>query len=338
MKVLFYSSKTFEIPYISKANHTQLSITYIEQPLSPETANLSKGYECISVFTADDVSHKVIEQLHFNGVKYIATRAAGYDNIDLDTANELGIHVANVPEYSPYSIAEHTVAMLLALNRKIVLADEQVHDHNFTLDKLVGYDLHEKTVGIIGTGRIGSITAKIMYGFGCHLFGYDIKPSPELKEKYNLRYCNLRELCLASDIIMIHTPLTAITKYLLDKKLFGIMKKGVMIINTARGLIVKTEDLLPYLDNGIVKGYGMDVYENERGIFFFDHSGETLQDPMLEKLLSMKNVLVTPHQGFATYEALSNIADTTFYNILEWKEGLRPENELTSFVKVISTF
>src|SRR5688572_23436836 len=266
MKVLFYSSKTFEIPYISKANHTQLSITYIEQPLSLETANLSKGYECISVFTADDVSHKVIEQLHFNGVKYIATRAAGYDNIDLDTANELGIHVANVPDYSPYSIAEHTVAMVLALNRKIVLADKQVHDHNFTLDNLVGSDLHDKTVGIIGTGRIGRISARIMNGFGCHLLGYDIQPSEELKEKYNLRYCNLRELCLSADIIIIHTPLTGTTKYLLDKKLFEIMKRGVIIVNTARGLIVKTEDLIAYLNNGIIRAYGMDVYEKEKGI------------------------------------------------------------------------
>jgi D-lactate dehydrogenase len=338
MKVLVYSAKSFEIPYLKRSNHTHLDVSFTELPLSLKSVNLSKGYDCISVFTADDASRDVLEQLHFNGVAYVAVRAAGYDNIDLTTANELGIHVANVPEYSPYSIAEHTAAMVLALNRKLILSDRQVHEKNFTLDNLIGFDLHDKTVGIIGTGRIGKISARIMHGFGCHLLGYDIEQSSVLKEKYNLRYCSLQELCLTADIILIHTPLNAQTKYLINKELFSIMKRGVMIVNTARGPVVNTADLLIFLQNGIIGAYGMDVYEKEKGIFFFNHSGKDLQDPILVKLLDMKNVLVTPHQAFATYEALSNLSDTTFLNILQWKEGLRPESELTFFPKAIASF
>lgn len=338
MKVLFYSAKKFEIPYFDTVNHTHIDLIYTEAQLSMKTVNLSKGYEYISVFTADDVSGDVIKQLHLNGVTHIAVRAAGFDNVDLKTANELGIHVANVPEYSPYSIAEHAILLMLALNRKIVTANEQVHQNNFKIDNLVGFDLHGKTVGIIGTGRIGKIAAKILHGFGCNLLGYDIKPDHRLKEEYNLRYCNLHEVCLHSDIITVHTPLNQDTKYLLDRRLFAVMKKGIMIINTSRGAVVKTEDMVTYLENGIIGAYGMDVYEREKGIFFYDHSNETLQDKMLLKLLSMKNVLVTPHQAFATYEALTNIAETTFYNLLEWNEGLRPDNELTTFSKFISAF
>ena len=338
MKVLFYSAKKFEIPYFDAANHTHIELIYTEEQLSMKSVNLSKGYEYVSVFTADDVSGNVIKQLHLNGVTHIAVRAAGFDNVDLKTANELGIHVANVPEYSPYSVAEHAISLMLALNRKIVIANEQVHQNNFKLDNLVGSDMHGKTVGIIGTGRIGKIAAKILHGFGCKLLGYDIDPDHRLKEEYNLRYCNLHEVCLYSDIITVHTPLNHNTKYLLDRKLFSVMKKGIMIINTSRGAVIKTEDLITYLENGIIGSYGMDVYEHEKGIFFYDHSAEKLQDKMLLKLLSMKNVLVTPHQAFATYEALTNIAETTFYNLLEWNEGFRSDNELTTSSKLISFF
>ena len=338
MKVLFYSAKSFEKRYFIKANHTHLDISFTEYPLSLHTAYLSKGFDCISVFTADDVSEKVLELLYLEGVKFIAVRAAGYDNVNLRKASELGIHVANVPEYSPWSIAEHTAAMVLALNRKIVLADKQVHTQNFSLDNLVSFDLHNKTVGIIGTGRIGKISAKIMHGFGCQLLGFDISPSAELESNYAFKYCTLQELCLTSDIILIHTPLNTSTKYLLDKKMFSIMKRGVMIVNTARGAVVNTADLLAYLQNGTIGYYGMDVYENEKGIFFADLTGKHIEDPDLVKLLSMKNVLVTPHQAFATYEALTNIADTTFYNILEWKEGLTPDNELTHHPSFIAAY
>jgi D-lactate dehydrogenase len=331
MKVLFYSAKKFEIPYFDVANHTHIDLIYTEERLSMKTVNLARGYEYISVFTADDVSADIVKQLHLSGVTHIAVRAAGFDNVDLKIANELGIHVANVPEYSPYSVAEHAITLMLALNRKVVTANEQVHQHNFKLDNLVGFDLYGKTAGIIGTGRIGKIASKILHGFGCKLLGYDIDPDRKLKEEYNLRYCSLHELCVYSDIITIHTPLNHNTKYLIDRKLFAGMKKGVMIINTSRGAVVKTEDLITFLENGIIGAYGMDVYEHEKGIFFYDHSAGRLHDTMLLKLMSMKNVLVTPHQAFATYEALTNIAETTFYNLLEWNAGLRTENELTNF-------
>jgi D-lactate dehydrogenase len=240
--------------------------------------------------------------------------------------------VANVPEYSPFSIAEHTVALILALNRKLVLANQQVQVQNFTLENLIGFDLHGKTVGIIGTGRIGGIVANILHGFGCKLLAYDIQPSESLQKKLNVKYCTLRELCVNSDIITIHTPLNEETRYMLDRKLFSCMKQGVMIINTARGAVVNSLDLVDYLDNGTIGSYGMDVYEKERGVFFMDRRGEDLNDPVLRKLIGMKNVLITPHQGFATNEALTNIADTTFDNILSWQSGLRPDSELTKSI------
>jgi len=287
-------------------------------------------------FYNDDVSTHVLRELRLFGVKYIAARSAGYDNIDIAEAESMDMHVANVPEYSPYAVAEHAVALILALNRKIVTANEQVHDHNFTLTNLVGFDLHKKTVGLIGTGRIGSIMARIMHGFGCELLAHDIDPSDELARKYNVRFCSLNEVCLSSDIISIHTPLSNLTRHLMNEKVFSIMKKGVMIINTARGAVVHTGDLLKYLNNGIIGAYGADVYENERGIFFFDHSARGIDDTMLKQLLAKKNVLITPHQAFATYEALVNIAETTFYNILEWASGATPENELTHKASAIA--
>jgi D-lactate dehydrogenase len=288
------------------------------------------------VFTNDDVSAPVLRELQTFGIKYIAARSAGYDNIDLFEADILGMHVANVPGYSPYAVAEHAVALILALNRKLISSNEQVHDHNFTIGNLIGFDLHKKTVGIIGTGKIGSVMAHIMHGFGCEILAYDIHPSNDLAKKYDVRYCSLNEVCLRSDIISIHTPLNQLTRYLFNESTFAIMKKGVMIINTARGAVVDTGDLLKYLDKGIIGSYGADVYENERGIFFVDHSAKGIQDKTLKQLLAKKNVLITPHQGFATYEALVNIADITFYNILEWAAGATPDNELNQKTSVIT--
>lgn len=329
MKVLVYSAKEFEIPYLNKANHIHFDLEYTNKQLNAETAALAQGFDCISIFTNDDASTDIIRELHLFDVKYIAIRAAGYDNVDIREAENLGMHVANVPEYSPHSIAEHAIGMLLTLTRKIVDANERVHHRNFSLNKLVGFNLHRKKVGLIGTGRIGSIMAKILNGFGCELVAYDVSPSESLSEKYGVRYCTLNELALTSDIISIHTPLNEHTRYLLNKDLFARMKKGVVIINTARGSVVNTADLITYLKNGIIGAYGMDVYENEKGIFFFDHSAAGITDPMLSELLSMKNVLVTPHQAFATSEALTNIAETTFSTILTWSALVRPETELT---------
>jgi D-lactate dehydrogenase len=329
MKIIIYSTKGFECSYLQQANKMNHELTCAEEALNLQTSSLAQGHEAAVVFTGDDVSTGVVEKLHEAGVKYIAIRAVGYDNIDIKRANELGIKVANVPEYSPYAIAEHAVALMLALNRKLILADKQVHHHNFTVGNLVGFDLHQKKVGIVGTGRIGGITAKILNGFGCRLLGYDIVENKELSEKYNLEYVDLKTLCSSSDIITLHTPLNAATKYLINKEILDEMKPGVMLINTARGAVINTEHVIDALENGKIGYLGIDVYEKEKGIFFYDYSKNRITDEMLKKLMSHPNVIITPHQAFATNEALSNIADTTFYNIDCWANNKDSDNELT---------
>lgn len=330
MKVLFYSVKDFEQSYILNANSSGMIIRLTNNALSLQTSSMAKGYDCISIFTGDDASEPVIEQLHENGVKYIAIRAAGYDNVNISKANELGILVANVPEYSPYAIAEHAVGMMLALNRRLIVANEQVHQQNFTVGNLIGFDLHNKTIGIIGTGRIGSIVARIMHGFGCRILAYDLKKNEELIHEYGVEYTSLSRLSKESDIITLHTPLTADTRYLMNNDLMSQMKKGVMIVNTSRGGVVNTVELIKYLENGTIRYCGLDVYEKEKGIFFFDHSGKELEDPLLTRLMALPNVLITPHQAFATREALTNIASTTFDNISSWSKNLHSPNELVS--------
>ena len=328
MKVIIYSIKDFERPYLFQANKMKHELTCVEVALSAETAAMAQTHETAVVFTGDDVSTAVVEKLHEAGVKYIAVRAVGYDNVDIKKANDLGIKVANVPEYSPYAIAEHAVALMLALNRKLILADRQVHNHNFRVSNLVGFDMHQKTVGIIGTGRTGSVVAKILHGFGCKLLGYDIQQNKELVEKYNLQYIDLKTLCSSSDIITLHTPLNTATKYLISKEMLYLMKPGVMLINTARGAVINTEHIIEALENGKIGYLGLDVYEKEKGIFFYDHSKQKMKDEMLKKLMSYPNVIITPHQAFATNEALSNIADTTFYNIDCWAKNKKSDNEL----------
>ena len=329
MKVLFYSSKDFELPYLKAAASTDFEIDFAKEPLSLKTVLLAKGYDAVSIFAADDASAEVIKELRNEGIKFIAVRAAGYDNVDISSANKAGIRVANTPEYSPNAIAEHAVAMMLALNRKLIKANEQVHKQNFTLSNLVGFDLNKKKVGIIGTGRIGSTIARIMHGFGCTLLAYDVKRDQSLENKYNVFYTGLNTLCSMCDIITIHLPLNEQTRYLIDKKLIRIMKRGVMLINTSRGAVVRTQDVIDALPGGQIGYFGMDVYEHEKGVFFYNHEGEFLQDPMLNKLMGFSNVLITPHQAFATNEALKNIAATTFYNLSSWMQNSRTENEIT---------
>jgi D-lactate dehydrogenase len=329
MEVLFYSSKDFEIPYIRAAVPLNMEVKFIKDILSPKTFELAQGFEAISIFTADDASAEVIEGLKKIGVKYIAVRAAGYDNVDIQAANAAGIRVANVSDYSPNAVAEHAVALMLALNRKLMKANEQVHMHNFTLDQLVGFDLHRKKVGIIGTGRIGSTVAKILHGFGCTLIAYDVNRNQSLEHKYNVFYTGLNTLCSMCDIITIHLPLTEQTRYLVNEKLISQMKRGVMLINTSRGGVVNTKDVLNALPIGHIGYFGMDVYEYEKGLFFYDHSGETISDNNLLKLMDYSNVLITPHQAFATEEALTNIAATIFKNLACWQNGERTTYEIT---------
>jgi D-lactate dehydrogenase len=335
MKVLFYSIKDFERAFIKTAAPETFELHYTKEALSKTTASLAKGFDAVSIFSADDATEPVIRELKENGVSYIAVRASGYDNVDISVANETGIRVANVPGYSPNAVAEHAVALLLALNRKLIKANEQVHRQNFSVDNLVGFDLYKKKVGIIGTGRIGRTVAKIMHGFGCTLLAYDVKRDQELEHRYNVFYTGLHTLCSMSDIITLHIPLTDKTHYLIDRKLIHTMKRGVILINTARGGVVNTQDVLNALPGGEIGGFGADVYENEKGVFFSDHTGEDLKDPLLKKLLNFSNVLITPHQAFATQEALKNIAETTFANLHGFKHGKPVENEITYVASMI---
>jgi D-lactate dehydrogenase len=328
MNILIYSTKDFEKEYLVEANKSTHKLTFITAALSTETASLAKDHDAVFVFTGDDVSAPVLKILKEQNVRIINTRAAGFDNIDMKVANELGLKVTNVPRYSPYAIAEHAVALMLALNRKLVLANSNAHAYNFTLNELVGFDLHNKTVGIIGTGIIGSVLAKILDGFGCRLVGFDTRPNTELTKLYGMTFTDLPTLCMQSDIISLHVPLNEHTHYMINNANIQLMKKGVMLINTGRGAIVNTFDIINGLRSGKIGAYGADVYEKEKGIFFFDRSGSVPDDNLLSDLLQMNNVLITPHQGFATIDALINIADVSFQNIEEIENGIC-ENELT---------
>jgi D-lactate dehydrogenase len=330
MNILFYSTKNFERPYLLSSGNEAFGIHMTEKALSAGTAEEARGFDVVSVFTGDDVSAPVVEKLYQSGVRFIAVRAAGHDNVDLVKANELGIRVANVPEYSPYAIAEHALALMLALNRKLVLADKQVHGQDFTVGNLVGFDLHGKTIGIIGAGKTGGTLVKILHGFGCRLLGYDVYENSELTGKYGLEYIPLATLCRESDIISLHTCLTPQTKYMINRQLIELMKPGVMLINTSRGACIHTEDVLRSLENGHIGYFGTDVYEKERGLFFYDWSGREIQDEILKRLLALPNVLITPHQAFATREALTNIMQTTFSAISSWANGRHADNELLS--------
>jgi D-lactate dehydrogenase len=329
LKAIVYSTKDFERGFLAAAakrhDHT---LRFEEATLSSDTADRSAGYDTAIVFAGDDASAPVIERLGAVGVQYVAIRAAGYDNVDLEKAHALGIRVANVPAYSPYAIAEHAVALILALNRKLIIADKQVHAYNFTVGNLVGFDLHGKTVGVIGTGTIGSVAARILHGFGCVLVACDIRENEALKASLELQYCDLAALCRQSDIITLHTDLNNGTRHLINASVIDQFRPGTMLINTSRGAIVHTPDVINGLKHGQIGAYGGDVYEHEKGVFFCDRSQDRPNDVLLEELLAMPNVLLTPHQAFATREALGNIAETTAFNLSCWETGQRSPNEL----------
>lgn len=328
MKVTCFSTKEFERKSLVKANNGNHDLLMVPDTLSLSTASIAQRCEGIMIFTGDDASAPVIEKLHSIGVKYIALRSAGYDNVNLQKAHELGIKVANVPSYSPYAIAEHSILLMLALNRKIISTSARIHLKNFSLNGLVGFDMNGKTAGIIGTGNIGSVAVKILHGLGCRILAYDINQNKELTTSYGVKYTSLDELLKQSDIISIYTPLTQATKRLINKESIDKMKNGVMLINTSRGGIVDTSAVIEALKNGKIASAGLDVYENEKGIFFFDRSNEVLQDDLLSRLMAFNNVIITPHQAFLTNEALENIADTSFQNLTTWSLGNKSKNEL----------
>lgn len=328
MKIAIYSTHEFEQASLLHANNDKHEFILLEESLSENTANLAQGCQAICIFVGDKADAKVLAKLHDIGVKYIALRSAGYNHVNVAESKKLGIKLARVPDYSPYSVAEHAVTLMLALNRKIVHANNRVNQQNFSLDGLVGFDMHEKTVGIMGTGKIGSQVAKILHGFGCNILAYDTVQNEELKKNLGAKYVNLKTMCKDADIISLHVPLNEKTKYIINKESISDMKKGVMLINTSRGGLVHTSDVVDALKSGKIGYLGMDVYEEEEGIFFQDHSDDILQDDVLARLMTFKNVLITSHQAFLTDTALTNIADTTIHNLDCFEQGILSGNEL----------
>lgn len=328
MKVAVYSTHKFEKSYLVSANKDKHELVFIESPLSLPTVALATGCEAVSLFVNDDGSKDVLEKLSSAGIKFIALRSAGFNNVDLKAAAALGIKVARVPEYSPYAVAEHTVALMLALNRKLIKAHNRIQDLNFSLDGLTGFDMHGKTVGVLGLGKIGKLVAQIAHGFGCKVLAFDMVRDSDWAARYEVTYTDIDTLCTQSDIITLHVPLNEQTKYIISKGRIDKMKKGVMLINTGRGGLINTKDVIRGLKEGKIGYLGLDVYEEEKGLFFEDHSQDILQDDVIARLMSFPNVLITSHQAFLTDTALQNIADTTIYNLGCFANNQVCENEV----------
>lgn len=328
MKIAVFSSHKFERASLAGAAAAQHELVFLEPSLSLVTAGLAGGCEAVCIFVNDDGSSAVLKQLSGLGVKWLLLRSAGFNHVDLDTAHELGIRVARVPEYSPYAIAEHTIALMLALNRKLIKAHNRIREMNFSLDGLTGFDMHGKTVGIIGTGKIGRLVANILSGFMCKILAYDVFPDKDWAKQTQVKYVSLDELCSNADIISLHAPLTEETRYMINRETIVKMKDGVMLINTSRGALVNTKHVIAALKMGKVGYLGLDVYEEEKGLFFEDHSEDILQDDLIARLLSFPNVLITSHQAFLTDTALRNIAETTFQNLAHFEKNEPCENEL----------
>ncbi len=317
MQVAVFSTKPYDRRFLDAANAAggaKHRLVYLEARLSPETAVLARGAGAICAFVNDQVEAAVLDQLAQAGVKLVALRAAGFNNVDLVAARRLGITIARVPAYSPEAVAEHTVAMILALNRNIHRAYNRVREGNFALDGLLGFDLKGRTVGVVGTGRIGVAVARIMLGFGCRVLAHDPYPDAAVKA-LGVTYVAVPELLAAADIVTLHCPLTPETHHLIDAAAVRRMKPGAMLINTSRGAIVDTPAVIKGLKAGRIGQLGLDVYEEEADLFFEDLSGRVLQDDVFARLLTFPNVLVTAHQAFFTAEALTAIAETTIANV-----------------------
>jgi D-lactate dehydrogenase len=294
---------------------------FLEMRLSAETAPLASGARAACIFVNDHADRAALEIFQSLGLKHLALRCAGFNGVDLDAAKELGLSITRVPAYSPYAVAEHAVALLLALNRKIPRANNRVRDGNFSLSGLVGFDLHGKTAGIFGTGKIGRVTAQLLRGFGMKVLAYDPYPSPDWAREYGVEYCDAQTLARESAVISLHTPLTPETRHIIRRETLELMKPGAILINVSRGALIDTKALIEALKSGRLGGVGLDVYEEEEGVFFEDLSGQILLDDELARLLTFPNVLITAHQAFLTQEALGEIARVTVGNLMAFNAG-----------------
>jgi len=321
MRIAVFSSKPYDRDTFIAANAAHgHSLQFFEAALSVETCSLAEESEAVCVFVNDKVDARLLRCMAGRGVKTVALRCAGFNNVDLPVAKELGMSVVRVPAYSPYAVAEHAVALMLTLNRKTHRAYNRVREGNFALNGLLGFDLHGKTVGIVGTGRIGAVLAKIMTGFGCTVLAEDVYVNPDCVA-LGVQYVDRQTLFSQSDIISLHCPLTPETRHIINPQSIALMKRGVMLINTGRGALIETRAVIAGLKSGRVGALAMDVYEQEEGLFFEDHSNEIIQDDLLERLLTFPNVLITSHQGYFTREALAAIAETTLNNLSQVERG-----------------
>jgi D-lactate dehydrogenase len=315
MKVAVFSTKSYDREFLEAANHAAgHDLRFLDVRLSSGTAALAQDAEAVCAFVNDDLSAPILQELARLGVRLVALRSAGFNNVDLEGARKLGVRIARVPAYSPHAVAEHTAALILALNRKIHRAYNRVREGNFALDGLLGFDLHGKTVGIVGMGKIGEAFARIMAGFGCRLLANDLKPNPACAA-LGAGYVSREEIFAESDILSLHCPLTPETHHLIRGETLVQLKPGMMLINTSRGAVIETRAVIKGLKEGVIGALGLDVYEEEADLFFENLSDRFIPDDVFARLLTFPNVLITGHQAFFTKEALSKIAEITIANI-----------------------
>lgn len=326
MKLAVYSTKNYDHKYLSQVNESVgFDIEFFDFQLSPRTAKTAEGCDAVCIFVNDDGGREVLEALASMGVKRVALRCAGFDNVDLAAAKELGIEVVRVPAYSPEAVAEHAVGLMMCLNRRIHRAYQRTRDANFSLEGLIGFNMHNRTAGVIGTGKIGVAAMRILKGFGMRLLAFDPYPSAQALE-LGAEYVDLKTLFAQSDVITLHCPLTPENHHLLNREAFAQMKDGVMIINTSRGGLIDSQAAIEALKLQKIGALGMDVYEKERDLFFEDKSNDVIQDDVFRRLSACHNVLFTGHQAFLTEEALTSIGEVTLQNLLQLERGERCPN------------
>lgn len=329
MKIAVFDTRSYDREsFVRENSAVGHELTFFEPRLTSETAVVAARHDAVCSFVHDRLDEPALGILREAGVRLITLRCAGYNHVDLAAAARLRLPVVRVPEYSPYAVAEHAVGLVLALNRKIHRAHARVREWNFSLEGLVGFDVHGKTVGIVGTGRIGQVAARIFRGFECRILAYDARPDARLAADLGVAYVELSDLFGGSDIISLHLPLTPLTHHMIDEAALGKMKRGVLLINTSRGALVDSRALVGALKEGRVGGAGLDVYEEEEGIFFEDLSNKVLQDDVLARLLTFPNVIITAHQAFLTREALDKIARVTLANATAFEKGDKLANEV----------